>query len=348
MEKPASPQSQTPPVNLLITLPFADDLITDLREHFPGINLVVHAARRPEDVPDELWEKVNVLYTDRVLPPPEAVPSLSWLQFHSAGIDFALGSPLLNKPGLMVTTLSGAAAPQAAEFILAALLSLGHHLPTVYAAQTRAEWPRERWDRYRPQELRGSTVGILGYGSIGRELARLLQPFNVQILAAKYDAMHPGDAGYAPAGLGDPEGNFFTRLYPYQALKSMLKNCDFVVVLTPLTQLTRGMIGPAELEAMKPNAMLVVAGRGGVVNEQALVEALQERRIAAAALDVFEEEPLAPTSPLWKQANLVITPHIGGLSAHYDRRAIELFSTNLSRFLQGDTLLNRYDPARGY
>jgi phosphoglycerate dehydrogenase-like enzyme len=347
MENPAASTLQTPAV-VLITMPFAEELIALLRERFPGVNLLVHAARRPEDVPSEVWGRIQVLYTDRVLPAPEIVPALRWLQFHSAGIDFAVASPLLGKPGLAVTTLSGAAAPQAAEFILSALLALGHHLPEAFAAQNRAEWPRERWDRYRPFELRGSTVGIIGYGSIGRELARLLQPFNVRILAVKQDAKNPVDHGYIAEGLGDPQGNYFTRLYPFQALKSMLRGCDSVVVLTPLTAQTRGLIGAAELAVMKPGALLVVAGRGGVVNEQALVEALQEKRIAAAALDVFEEEPLAATSSLWKQPNLIVTPHIGGLSAHYDRRAVELFSANLTRFLRGESLFNRYDPGRGY
>jgi len=292
--------------------------------------------------------RLSAFIFHRVLPAPDAVPDLRWLQFHSAGIDFALESPLFNKPGLQVTTLSGAAAPQAAEFALAAMLALGHHLPDLVGSQARAEWPRERWDRYRPRELRGSSVGIVGYGSIGRELARLLQPFGVQILATKFDAMHPADGGYTIPGLGDPEGQLFTRLYPYQALKSMLKSCDFVVVTTPLSGLTRGMFAAAEFAAMKPGACLIVAGRGGVVNEQALLEALQERRIAAAALDVFEEEPLAPTSPLWKQNNLLVTPHIGGLSSLYDRRAMDLFAANLALFLRGEPLLNRYDPARGY
>jgi phosphoglycerate dehydrogenase-like enzyme len=360
MEKPVSsesPQSSLSssrssqpiqPVEILITLPFAEDIIAPLRERFPTINLTLHAARRPEDVPVELWKRVQVLYTDRVLPDPEFVPALCWLQFHSAGIDFAIGSPLLNKPGLQVTTLSGAAAPQTAEFALASILALAHHLPEVFTAQSRAEWPRERWDRYRPVELRGSAVGIIGYGSIGRELARLLQPFDVRILAVKFDAMHPADNEYTIPGLGDPDGNLFTRLYPFQALKSMLKTCDFVVVFTPLTTQTRGMFGPAELAAMKPGASLVVVGRGGVVNEQALIEALQERHLASAALDVFEEEPLSPTSPLWKQQNLMVTPHIAGLSAHYDSRAMDLFAANLARYLLDDSLFNRYEPARGY
>lgn len=339
---------QIPPLEVLVTLPFPDEILAPLREISPAINLNVHAARRPEDVPGEIWTKVQVLYTDRVLPAPEMVPALRWLQFHSAGVDFAISSLLLQKTGVVVTTLSGAAAAQTAEYTLSILLAMGHHLQDIFLAQQRAEWPRERFDRFRPVELRGSIVGLIGYGSISRELARLLQPFNVQILAIKQDAMHPEDTGYTAEGLGDPTGNLFTRLYPPQALRSVLKLCDFIVVTTPLTSATQGMIGAADLAAVKPGACIAVVGRGGTVDEAALLEALQEKRIAAVGLDVFREEPLGPTSPLWKQPNLIVTPHIAGISQHYDQRAMALFATNLRRFLKGEALLNRYDPARGY
>ncbi len=335
-------------IEVLITLPLPEDTLAPLRELAPRVNLTVHPARRPEDAPDELWKKIEVLYTDRVLPPPENVPNLRWLQFHSAGIDFALDSPLLQKDGLKVTTLSGAAAPAAAEFCLTVLLALAHHLPDLFAAQARSEWPRERWERLVPHELRGSTVGIVGYGSIGRELARLLGPLGATILAAKHDAMHPEDDGYFAEGLGDPHGNLFARLYPFQAVRSMLKLCDFCVIATPLTPQTRGMIGQEEIAAMKPGAHLVVVGRGGVVDETALLGALQDKHLAGAALDVFAEEPLAPTSPLWKAPNLIVTPHIAGLSAHYNQRAVALFAANLRRYLTGAPLYNQFDPSRGY
>jgi len=345
MERPAANQS---PLEVLITLPFPEEVVAPLRDISPRLNLTVHSARRPEDVPADIWAKIEVLYTDRVLPAPELAPNLRWLQFHSAGIDFAIQAPLLQKPGLMVTNLSGAAAPQAAEHALGLLLALGHHLPAVMQNQAKAEWPRERWERLTPRELRGSTLGIIGYGSIGRELARLAQPFGVTVLAAKYDAMQPEDFGYTPEGLGDPRGDLFSRLYPYQAVRSMIKACDFVVVATPLTPETQGLIGAAELAAMKPTAGLVVVGRGGVVDEAALLEALQEKRLAGAALDVFQEEPLAATSPLWRLPNLIVSPHLSGLSLHYDQRAMALFSDNLKRYLGGATLFNRFNPERGY
>ncbi len=160
--------------------------------------------------------------------------------------------------------------------------------------------------------------------------------------------MHPADTGYIIPGLGDPGGDLFNRLYPFQAIRSMLKECDFVVVTAPITAETRGLIGVAELAAMKPTAFLINMARGGIVDQNALLAALQERRIGGAALDAFVEEPLPANSPFWKLPNVIITPHIGGMSSHYNQRAIEMFLENLRRYLTGAPLLNRYDVQKGY
>jgi phosphoglycerate dehydrogenase-like enzyme len=199
-----------------------------------------------------------------------------------------------------------------------------------------------------PRELRGSTVGIAGYGSVGRQIARLLQPFGVSILAAKRDVMHPEDTGYTQDGLGDPGGDFFQRLYPVQAIGSMLRECDYLVVTLPHTPETHGLIGAAELAALRPGAALVDISRGGVVDQGALIQALQDRRLAGAALDVFAEEPLPANSALWKMPNVIISPHIAGNSPSYNERAVELFAENLHRFLAGLPLYNRFDAQKGY
>jgi phosphoglycerate dehydrogenase-like enzyme len=186
------------------------------------------------------------------------------------------------------------------------------------------------------------------YGSISREIARLLVPFGVNILAAKRNAMDPTDRGYMPEGLGDPEGNLFKRLYPIEALKSMLKECDFVVVSLPLTPQTRGMIGTEELKAMKPGAFLVDCGRGGIVDHAALLQALQEKHLAGAALDVFPQEPLPADNPIWKQPNVIVSPHVAGVSKNFDAHATELFAANLRRYIDGAAVYNRFDLEKGY
>jgi phosphoglycerate dehydrogenase-like enzyme len=197
-------------------------------------------------------------------------------------------------------------------------------------------------------EVRGSTVGIVGYGSIGRQLARVLNSLGATVLANKRDAMHPEDYDYIPAGLGDPGGDFVHRLYPAEALRGMVKECDFVVVTLPKTPDTQNIINSEVLAAFKPTAFLIDVSRGGIVDHTPLINALRDKKIAGAALDVYPEEPLAPESPLWKLPNVILTPHISGNTPKYDERAVEMFSTNLQRYLAGQPLYNRIDPKRGY
>lgn len=336
------------PIEVLVTVPFLEEEIQSLRELSPRLRITALPAREPGDIPKETWARTEILYTDSILPGPEQTPALRWVQSHWAGLDSLENAPLFKKNDIMVTTLSGAAAPQMAEFALTMILALGHRLPELAAQQNKSEWPRDRWERFRPQELRSSTVGIIGYGSIGREIARLVKAVGATVLAAKRDVMHPVDAGYTIPGLGDPGGDLFNRLYPYQAIRSMMKEVDFAVVVMPITAETRGMIGAAELSAMKPTAFLINMARGGVVDQGALLAALQERKIGGAALDVFNDEPLPSNSPFWKMPNVIITPHIGGMSVHYNQRAIDLFSENIKRYLTGSPLYNRYDPQKGY
>lgn len=338
----------TPAIEVLMTLSFPEQSIARLRAISPRLKVNVLKARKPDEIPQEVWFQTQVLYTNRVLPAPEQAPNLQWIQFHWAGIDHAVDAPILKKPELSVTSLSGAVATQVAEYIIMMFLSLGHRLPDLLAHQKRGEWPKDRWERFSPKELRGSTVGIIGYGSIGRQVARLLQPFGARVLASKRDAMHPQDKGYAPEGWGDSTGDLVHRLYPPQALRSMVKECDFIVVTVPLTPETRQMIDAAVLSALKPSAFLVDVSRGGVIDQSALVNALKERKIAGAALDVFLEEPLPSDNPLWKLNNVILTPHISGNSPFYDDRAVELFAENLSRFLAGQPLYNQFSPELGY
>ena len=246
------------------------------------------------------------------------------------------------------TTISGANAPQAAEFALMAMLSLGYHLPERLSMQRKADWDSKRMRQLKPVQLRNSTVGIIGYGSVGRELARLLQSFDVTILATKLDVMHPGDDDYTIEGKGDPEGHLFHRLYPVQAMHSLLKACDFVVISLPLTEKTRNLIGKDELGSMKTHACLVNLSHKQIVNMDALLNALNDRLIGGAFLDVFQDEPPPQENLAWKLNNLVLSPRIAWLSTQDMDGAMTLFAENLKRYTSGAVLLNRYDSKRGY
>jgi phosphoglycerate dehydrogenase-like enzyme len=335
-------------IDVLITLPFSESLIEHLRKISPRINIIVISAKKVDDIPMDIWKKIEVLYTNRILPEPELVPNLRWIQFHWAGVDHALSASIMNIPEIVTTTLSGAASSQVAEYVVMMLLAMGHHLNDMMGSQRRIEWLRDRWERFSPRELRNSVVGLLGYGSIGRQIARLLQPFGTTVLAVKNDVKHPQDEGFFSEGMGDPQGDFVRRLYPPQAMRSMLKLCDFIVVNLPLTPKTRGLIDEKAFATLKPTAYLIDVSRGGIVDQTALISALNENRLAGAALDVFPEEPLPSDNPLWKFPNVFVTPHISGNTPYYDDRAVELFSENLHRYLAGYPLFNQVQKDRGY
>jgi phosphoglycerate dehydrogenase-like enzyme len=337
-----------PLVQTLITVALEEPHLQRLRSISPRLVINHIPTRRNEEIPGNVWDKTEILYTDVVLPTPEQAPLLRWIQFHWAGIDRLVDAPILREPGVSATTMSGASASQMGEYILTGLLALGHKLPAAWSSQKNVEWPADRWERFSPRELRGSTVGLVGYGSIARQVARLLQPFGAEVLAAKRDAMHPEDDGYIVEGQGDPEGLLARRIYPIQALASMVKECDYLVITLPLTPTTRGMIDAEIIAAMKHGIYLVDVSRGGIVDHAALLKALKSGKIAGAMLDVFPQEPLPQENPLWKLPNVIITPHISGISSSYDERAVELFSENIHRYLGELPLYNTFTPDLGY
>jgi phosphoglycerate dehydrogenase-like enzyme len=211
------------------------------------------------------------------------------------------------------------------------MLMFAKGAPGFLRAQARHEWLR-----YMPKELLGATVGIVGMGHIGEEVARLAKAFGCRIVATRRSVQ---------AATRDALAD---ELLPASELHRLLEVSDYVVLAVPLTPETHGMIGGAELRAMKPDAVLVNIARGAVVDEPALVEALRERLIAGAALDVFEREPLPEDSPLWELDNVIISPHISGGTEIYNQRAVDIFADNLRRYLAGEPLRNVVDPARGY
>jgi phosphoglycerate dehydrogenase-like enzyme len=211
--------------------------------------------------------------------------------------------------------------------------------------QTRGEWPSQRWRKSVPQELRGATVGVVGYGSIGREVGRLARAFGMRVLGTRRGGTSE-TAGYElPALTGGDEPD---RLYGSDQLLDMLPESDYVVLTVPYTSATHHLIDRRALGAMKPESVLINVARGSVVDETALIQALREGSVAGAALDVFEEEPLPNDSPLWKMDNVIISPHVAGFTPHYDDRATALFAENLRRYLAGKPLLNQVERGREY
>jgi len=272
---------------------------------------------------------------------------LKWIQLLSAGADH-VGSWISRNPQVPVTTSSGIHATPISEYTIASMLAYAHQLHIMIRAQLRHEWHRRRGFMDTIEELRGKTLGVIGYGSIGRETARLADALGMRVLALKRNPEDRRDLGWCPAGLGDPKGEIPQRYFGPDQCAGILAESDYVTVTLPLTPSTRKFVGTKEITAMKPGAYLVNIGRGEVIDEPALVEALRSGRIGGAGLDVFEHEPLEASSPLWDMENVILTPHMSGANRGYMEKACELFVENLRRFSAGEQLLNQVDPIHGY
>ena len=335
-------------VVVLSTMGFPEDWLARLRAVSPRLEVVQRTARAVEEVPDEVWAGIDVLYTGVTFPEVGRAPRLRWVQLDTSGVDHVMTTPLW-ATDVEITTLNGVAPVNMAEFAVMMMLAFGHRLNLMFAHQLRREWPSpaERWDRFMPSELRGATVGIVGYGSIGREIGRVAHALGMRVLGLRRAGTKQGET-YRVAALAATAETQPDRMYLPDQLGEMLAACDYVVLTVPYTPETRHMVDAAALRAMKPTAVLINISRGGVVEETALIQALREGWIAGAALDVFEEEPLPPDSPLWATTNVVISPHVAGFTPRYHEDVMGIFSENLRRFLVGRPLLNRVDRASGY
>ena len=257
-------------------------------------------------------------------------PRLEWIHSFSAGID-RVATPAVRSRGLVVTNARGVFSRPIAEYVVMMCLAIVRHLPQLLELQ------RERtWQPLRGTELGGLTIGIVGFGSIGSEVAQLLAPFGVRIVATR---RHPA------RGASDLPN---VELLGLDQLGDLLRASDIVVVAAPLTDETAGMIGAPQLQEMPEHAWLINIARGRLIDELALRRALEAGWIAGAVLDVFNEEPLPPDSPLYSTPNLIITPHTSWSSDRVVDRSIDLFVENLRRFAAGETLDNVVDLEAGY
>jgi phosphoglycerate dehydrogenase-like enzyme len=268
-----------------------------------------------------------------------------------AGIDALASHPIVTASEIAITTASGVHATAIAEYAITAVLALAHRVPRMVEWQGRGVWPPDerRWELFVPTEIRGATLGIIGYGSIGRELARIAtSAFSMRVIVCKRDASERRDLGYNLPGTGDPDGILPDEWFSPRELPTLLARADVVVMAAPLTSETRRMIGARELETMKASAYFVNVGRGATVDEAALARALAQKRIAGAAVDVFTEEPPPKGHPLYALDDVILSPHVSGFVASYDDRCCDLFAENVRRYLAGLPLLNLVDRAKGY
>lgn len=327
-------------VNVLITSAIGDECLQQITAISPKIKMTdVARLFRAENSGDlSSREKFDVLLADAEvvygLRLPQNVltraPKLKWIQVMSAGVNNFLDTEMRESPVVM-TNVSGIHATPISEFVLGLMLMLVKQAPLFF------QWKQEKqWRRLPPSVLRSKTVGVVGLGNIGREVARLAQAFGMRVLATRRSVKREGRARYVDIML------------PANQLRRLLAESDFVVLALPFTPETNRLIGEEELRTMKPTAYLINIARGDIVDEEALVRALDEHWIAGAGLDVFTTEPLATDSRLWELPNVILSPHISGGMEDYAIRATEVFSENLRRYLDGKKLFNVVDKKKGY
>jgi glyoxylate/hydroxypyruvate reductase A len=261
---------------------------------------------------------------------PQNAPNLRWVQATSSGIGEFLVKTRLIESDIKFTTASGVHAVPLAEFVLTALLHFFRGVPHLQ------EWKAQRsWTRYTNRGVAGRTVLLIGLGAVGRQVARHCGSVGLEVWAIDRDLPE-----------SPPEG--VSKLLPTSMLRSALPNVDALILCCPLTRETHHLIGTTELEALAPTAVLVNVGRGPVVDEKALIAALQRKQLAGAALDVFEIEPLPTANPLWGFPNVLISPHSASTVLTENEKIVDLFVDNLKRYLDGLPLRNEFDRARSF
>jgi phosphoglycerate dehydrogenase-like enzyme len=260
-----------------------------------------------------------------------AAPKLRWIQSFSTGMDKFLFPEIVERDEVMISNVAGLYASQGAEHAWALLLALTRGITTSWD-----NMKKKQWGGGANVELAGSTLGLVGLGGFGIEMAKRAQGYNMTILAI--DAMRTDKPDYVA------ELKPATR----ENLHDLLRRSDVVMMACPLTKETYHLISHDELAQMKPGSYLINVTRGGIIDEPALVEALRAGKIAGAGLDVTEKEPLAADSPLWEAPNLILTPHRAGASQHRPRMIFEFFKENLERYLRGERPRNVIDKRKGY
>lgn len=253
----------------------------------------------------------------------EYADELRLVQTLSAGVDF-LPLDRIESEGIALANASGVHAEPIGEQVLAYMLQFERGL-----VETSRNQHRGVWERVEGGELRGKTLGVIGVGAIGSRVAELGQALDMTVVGTKRDLDD------APGAVDD--------LLPADEYPRLLRRADYVVLACPLTDETEGLIGRPEFRLMGPDAVLVNVARGAIVDEDALVRALQYHMISGAALDVFEEEPLPPDSVLWDLSNVVVTPHMAGSTPHKDGRWVDIVAANYEALAAGDldSLVNR-------
>lgn len=316
----------TPTLNVLILNPLSDRHISTITNSVPQARIIVSDLTSASEYIENTDIIVAMGMTDIRSLFPQAT-RLKWVHALTAGVEGLL-FPEMQNSHVILTNSRGIHGIPVSEHVLALILAFNRCLHQLIRQQLA-----KQWKRVFPDEIHEKTIGIIGLGSIGREIAKKSKGLGMQVLATKRRAS---------------EEIFVDKMYTPDKLTEMLSLCDFVVVALPLTEETRGLLCLEHFTAMKRSAYLINIARGDVICQSDLIHALEEGLIRGAGLDVFDQEPLPADSPLWDMPNVIISPHVAASSPYYLDRAIKTFSDNLARYANGGEMFNIIDKAKGY
>jgi phosphoglycerate dehydrogenase-like enzyme len=326
-------------INIIIATPVSEETRRLIKSVSPKVNLrdVSDLSRRDYQGDlqarkelDAILAEAEVAYGMRI--PVNLLaraPKLKWIQVTSAGVDRYLTEEF-KRSKVILTNASGIHATPIGEFVVSLMLMFAKNAPLFFEAKQKKQWQRAPGT-----VLRDKTVGVVGLGSIGQEVARLCKAFRMRVIATRRSPRKR-------------QARNVDLLLPPNGLPRLLEESDYVAICLPLTKETNKLIGEAELKMMKPSAYIINIGRGPIIDEAALIHALEEKRIAGAGLDVFATEPLPKESKLWELPNAIISPHVSGGREDYEVGALDIFCRNLKRYMERKRLINVVNKEKGY
>ncbi|WP_155593469.1 D-2-hydroxyacid dehydrogenase [Lysinibacillus cavernae] len=298
-----------------------------LLAEFPQVDFVFGSGLSNEEL-----QQADVLVTygeDLTEESIQFATKLKWIFVASAGIEKMPAHAIMER-GILVSNVRGIHKTPMAESMLAHILAIKRALPWMYEQQKKSEWSKKA----QQTELRDSTALILGPGAIGAEVGRLLQAFGVTTIGCNRSGKEAAN---------------MDKIISFAQLKEALPDADIVISVLPKTKETTHLLKEEHFATMKSSAIFMNFGRGNLVDEKVLIQAIETEQIGYAVLDVFEEEPLASDNPLWTLPNVIVSPHISSHSSRYVERSLEIFKPSLTKWLKGDTdLENIMDLSRGY
>lgn len=320
-------------MNIVSTAKMSDKHQSKLMDSFPQHQFSFFNGMA--DTPVESLEKAQVLVTygeDLTSEVVKKMSSLQWIQVLSAGLELMPFDALIERQ-VVVANARGIHQIPMAEYTMGMILQLARQGFEFYDLQKKSQWDRS----LRVDEAYGKTLGILGIGAIGTEIAKRAKSFGMNVLGLRRSEVSQNSTM-----------EYVDEIVSLENKEKLFRESDYIVVLLPITAETTHFVGAEELSMMKSSAYLINIARGQVINEEALLIALQDKKIAGAVLDVFKEEPLPSTHPFWQLKNLIITPHTSGRSPYYMQRALEIFHENLNKYPKVEDMKNVIKMEQGY